>query len=166
MKQVRGPDLQKRIEEVIRDLASIAKRNGKKYIYSASEVARIVPTTRKTLRHHDETISRVLNDLNSRRRMSTGAAGMEQLRDEVAGLKDQLKEQKRIIAALRGHHVEIYTRLHQHSLDGEVLVRPIMELESREAEHCVLCGSPLPAKARVARSTNVTPLRAARKTPT
>ena len=47
--RLRGEQLRVRVRLVILDLAQKAAEAGKKYIYSASEVARLVPTTRKTL---------------------------------------------------------------------------------------------------------------------
>jgi len=68
-RQLRGEDLQKRIETVIRDLANEAKKAGKSFIYNATKVAERVPTTRKTLRSHDELIERVLAELKAQRRL-------------------------------------------------------------------------------------------------
>lgn len=54
---------------MIRELARVAKKRGDKYLYTASEVARVIPTTRKTLRRYDLLVERVVDDLKSMRRM-------------------------------------------------------------------------------------------------
>lgn len=138
--QLRGEELQERIEVVIRALAEKAKRAGLQYEYNASETARMVPTTRKSLAKHGEIVARILQDLHARRRMATGEVTAEHLRDQVAYLKEQIAGRDKTIAALRRHHIDIYKRFHENSLDAELLIRPILQKESEEADGCILCG--------------------------
>lgn len=142
-RQIRGERLDRRIEAVIRELAAHAKATGAAYVYNASEVAKGVPCTRKTLARHDATVEKVLADLASRRRMVTGEATAEHLRDQVARLREQLAERDKTIQSLRAAHVEIYTRFHNQSLPAALLIQPILETESKEAGHCILCGAAL-----------------------
>ena len=139
--QIRGDRLDQRIEEVIRELATHAKGTDREYVYNASQVATEVPCTRKTLARHDAVVERVLNDLASRRRMVTGEATAEHLRDQIAYLREELAKRERMIQSLQGAHVEIYTRFHNHSLPAELLIRPILETECEEAGRCIFCGA-------------------------
>lgn len=142
-RQIRGIALEKRIEAVIRELALVAQAADSQYVYNASRVAKEVPCTRKTLARHDAIIEKVLAELASRRRMVTGEATAEHLRDQVAVLKEQLAERDKTIQSLRAAHVEIYTRFHNQSLPAALLIQPILETESKEAGHCIFCGSTL-----------------------
>lgn len=153
--QLRGGLLQQRIEAVMRELAAKAQKAGTEYVYNASEMARRVPTTRKSLAKHGELVARVLQDLNSRRRMATGEATAEHLRDQIAYLKEQLESRNKVIAGLRAHHVEIYRRFHEHSLDAELLIRPILLVESVEAGECILCRTKVDSIGKLERSGNV-----------
>ena len=139
--QLRGEALQNLIEMVIRELAANAKKSGVKYEYNASATARMVPTTRKSLAKHGEIVARILRDLDARRRMATGEVTAEHLRDQVAYLKEQIAGRDKTIAALRAHHIDIYKRFHEHSLDAELLIRPILHKESEETGECILCGA-------------------------
>ncbi|MCZ8318802.1 MAG: hypothetical protein O9303_08315 [Silanimonas sp.] len=144
--QLRGEALQVRIEAVIREAASAAARSGKSYRYNASDISRRVPTTRKSLAKHEELVARVLQDLDARRRMVTGEATVEHLRDHVAYLREQVSIRDQMIAALRAHHIDIYKRFHEHSLEAELLIRPILHKESAELGACILCGTtPFPS---------------------
>lgn len=158
-RQLRGEELEQRIELVIRELAAEIRDAGKEYMYNASAVARRVPTTRKTLRRHDRLISRIVEDLAARRRMASGVVGLEQFRDQVSRLKEELAERDKVIQALREHHIEMYARFHGHSLEGEALLRPILEIECSEAGRCILCGGEVrdPAKNRL--QSNIVPIR-------
>ena len=140
-RQLRGEELEKRIEAVIKELAKQASEDGAEFVYNATRVAEKVPTTRRTLSKHDDLVERVITELNARRRMHTGQATMEFLRDRIESLKDQLAECNEELNQLRSHHVHIYEQLHAHSIKGEALVKPILQEESREAGHCILCGS-------------------------
>ena len=147
--------MERRIEAVIRELAVEAQRAGKQYVYNASQTARAVPTTRKTLARHDKLVARVLKDLEARRRMATGEATVEHLREQVAYLKEQIEERDKTIGSLRAHHVNIYQRFHAHSLDAELLIRPILEKESEELGECIFCGTKAEAPGQFRRKENV-----------
>jgi hypothetical protein len=132
---------------------------GVQYEYNASEIARMVPTTRKSLAKHGELVALILLDLDARRRMATGEVTAEHLRDQVAYLKEQIAGRDKIIAALRAHHIEIYKRFHEHSLDAELLIRPILQKESEEAGACLLCGAKADSSGRSKHTSNVLPLK-------
>lgn len=154
-RQLRGEALEQRIETVIRELAAQKQQVGAEYVYNASETARAVPTTRKTLAKHNELVTRVLGDLEARRRMSTGDATVEHLREQVAYLREQIAERDKTITGLRAHHIDIYERFHAHSLEAELLIRPVLEKESEEAGECLFCGTKADATAKLKRETNV-----------
>ncbi|WP_225765270.1 hypothetical protein [Stenotrophomonas sp. Marseille-Q4652] len=153
--QLRGEALRERIEAVIRGLAAKARKAGVQYEYNASEIARMVPTTRKSLAKHGELVAFILLDLDARRRMATGEATAEHLRDQVAYLKEKIAGRDKIIAALRAHHIDIYKRFHEHSLDAELLIRPILHKESEEAGGCILCGVKADPSAKSRHKSNV-----------
>jgi hypothetical protein len=157
--QLRGELLEKRIEVVMRDLAAEAKKDRRQYVYNASEVARIVPTTRRTLAKHGNLVVKVLQDLKSDRRKVSGEATVGRLLDQVTYLKAQLEIRERIIDGLRSHHIEIYKRFHEHSLDAELLVRPILEKECIEAGECMFCGTKVDSAAALERLGNVIAMR-------
>lgn len=143
-RQLRGVALEKRIETVIRNFAVQAQQSGRKYVFNASQIARGVPTTRKTLARHNELLTRVLDDLGARRRMVTGEATVEHLREQLTYLTDQLAERDKMVNALRAHHIEIYQRFHANSMEAALLIRPVLEKENAEAGKCLLCGTPTP----------------------
>jgi polyhydroxyalkanoate synthesis regulator phasin len=140
-KQLRGKKLDERIEIVIKELAEKSEAEGRKYVFNASQVARSVPTTRRTIDRRSSLVDEILDELNSRRRMVTGSATIEQLRDQLARLKAQISERDLQINALRSHHIDIYERFHDHSLQAELLISPILEQEANEAGYCFFCGS-------------------------
>lgn len=139
-RQLRGEALERRIEAVIREMASEAKRAGESFTYNASKVAEQVPTTRKTLRAHDDLVERVITDLEARRRMVDGNATVEHLREQNARLKEQIEGRDKTISGLRSHYADIFERLHANSIEAAHLIRPIVEAESSNAGHCLLCG--------------------------
>lgn len=153
--QLRGEALEKRIEAVIREQALATLKTGAEYIYNASRIARIVPTTRKSLAKHGVLVARVLEDLNARRRMSNGEATAEHLSEQIAYLRDKIAEKDKTIAALRSHHIEIYRRFHEHSIEAEILIRPILEKESDEAQECLLCKRKIESSENLKRPSNV-----------
>ncbi|SEP07528.1 hypothetical protein [Aquisalimonas asiatica] len=157
--QLRGEALKRRIEAVIRELAAKARRSGKEYVYNASQAANAVPTTRKTLAKHEELVARVLEDLEARRRMVTGDATAEHLRENIAYLKEQIAERDRTIDSLRAHHVDIYQRFYAHSLDAEILIRPILEKESEQAGKCLFCGTKITDEEQFKQAINVIDLK-------
>ncbi|KAE8545036.1 hypothetical protein [Marinobacter nauticus] len=157
-RQLRGEELEKRIETVIRELAKQANEDGLEFVYNATRVAEKVPTTRRTLSKHDDLVERVINDLNARRRMHTGQATVEFLKDRIASLKEKLDERDKELEQLRSHHVHIYEQLHAHSVKGEALVKPILQEESSVIGHCILCGAEIgPAPER--ESSKIIPIR-------
>lgn len=161
--QLRGAALEKRIETVIRDLAAQSQASGKEYVYNASKVAKLVPTTRKTLGKHDNVVERLLKDIDARRRMVTGDATMELMRDKIEYLKEQIAERDKMISSLRAHHIEIYRRFYMHSLDAEILIRPILELECEEAGECLFCGAKSDNIEQFKRKTNIFPIQERKK---
>lgn len=140
VKQLRGKELDNRIESTIKEFAAIDHDAGREYIFNASKVAREVPTTRVSLDRRKSLIDEVLAALDSRRRMVTGSATIEQLRDQAARLKERLADRDLQINALRAHHIEIYERFHDNSLEGALLISPILEQEAKEAGFCFFCG--------------------------
>ncbi|MFC3814973.1 hypothetical protein [Lysobacter sp. GCM10012299] len=145
-RQIRGEALRARILDVIRQLAAEAAAQRLAYVYNASEVARRVPTTRKTLAKHDNTVSKALLDLASRRRQVNGDGTIELLRAQIAKLQEVIKEQEGLIDGLRRHHLEIYSRLRANSIEGELLVRPIVAAEARAMATCPTCQSSIDQK--------------------
>lgn len=139
-KQLRGEALKERISAVIKSQHLEARKDGKTYIYNASSVAKEVPTTRVTLNKHGEFIQKILNSLKAERRSSSGQALADALRDKIEDLKEELAEKDRMIATLRMHHIAIFQTLHDNSIIGKELIRPILEVESEEAGECILCG--------------------------
>ncbi len=155
-KQLRGKELDDRIESTIKDLAATDHEAAHAYVFNASEVARMVPTTRVSVERRRSLIDKVLAELDSRRRMVDGSATNEQLRDQVARLKEQVAERDSQINALRIHHIEIYERLHDNSLEGSLLVSPILEKEIEEAGFCFFCGG---EAAKLTSKNNVIPFK-------
>lgn len=161
--QLRGDALEQRIETVIRELAVQTQKLGKEYVYNASHVAKLVPTTRKTLGKHQHVVERLLKDIKARRRMVTGDATVEQMREKIEYLKEQIAEKDKIVLSLRKHHIEIYHRFYAHSLDAEVLIRPILEQECKEAGECLFCGAKADTPEQFKRKTNIFPMKEGKK---
>jgi hypothetical protein len=153
--QLRGAALETRIEVVIREMASQARVAGEQFIYNASRTANLVPTTRKSLAKHGECVARILNELEARRRMTNGDATVEHLREQIGYLKEQIADRDKTIKGLRSHHIDIYQRFHAHSLEAELLIRPILEIESKDAGECLFCGTKVDATKQLKRPSNV-----------
>lgn len=153
--QLRGHELEKRIEFVIREIANEMNKMGKEYVFNSTKVAALVPTTRKTLSKYDVLIDRIIGELKSRRRMSNGNATLELMQDRISHLQQTLQEQEKIINELRMHHVEIYRRFHAESLNAENLIRPILETECNEAGQCIFCKTSLENAQELVRKSNV-----------
>ncbi|AHI29985.1 hypothetical protein AU14_03370 [Marinobacter similis] len=88
--------------------------------------------------------------------MVDGNATVEHLREQNARLKEQIEEREKTILALRSHCANIYERLHANSIEAAHLIRPIVEAESTNAGHCILCGGEAPTSSR---QSNVVPLK-------
>lgn len=140
-KQLRGDALARRIKEVIKDSSAEAAKNGRPFVYNASKVAKLVPASRTTLRRYDRVISAALQSLKAGRRSSSGEARSASDRAEVERLRHRLSELERELIAIRRHHVMIYRQFQLYSVDVTPMIRPIIETECREADHCTFCGS-------------------------
>ncbi len=145
--RLRGSKLEARIEDVIRALAADAERADGPYVFNASEVARLVPTTRPSLRKHESKIKAVLSELDARRRNVSGDSTKDRLEKRVKFLEKNLADRDRMLAGLREHHIEIYLRIYGASLDGKILIGPVLRAESVVLGECVLCGTVIPERA-------------------
>lgn len=154
--QARGLTLQSLIDAVIRDLAKKSQLEGKKYIYNASQVAKLVPTTRKTLAKYDEFINQILEELNSLRRLANGDATLEHMREQINYLKDKIAERDKLLNSMRSLHVELFNRFYNNSIEAEILMRPLLEKESQEIGECLLCGTKVDNTNDFKRKSNVT----------
>lgn len=54
--------------------------------------------------------------------MVTGDATVEDLREQIAYLKEKVAERDETINGLRAHHIAIYQRFHAHSPEAELLI--------------------------------------------
>jgi vacuolar-type H+-ATPase subunit I/STV1 len=143
-RQLRGSTLDDRIRAVIRELAEVAYKGKREYVFNASEVARLVPTTRKSLDKHEEAVDELLAELSARRRLVSGEATNELYRDQIAQLKETVAQKDRLIGGLRSALVQIYDRFLGSSIEGELVLRLIAERESQEIGYCLLCGAGTP----------------------
>lgn len=114
---LRGKRLKARIRAVIIELAATARREGRKYRFNASEVARLIPTTRKTLARHDDFIDEVLRETKSDRRMAFGFGELEAHRKSSRRLKQKLADVTAELEALRACHLQIFSLLYEESVD-------------------------------------------------
>jgi flagellar biosynthesis chaperone FliJ len=153
--QLRGDELRKKISDVIRDMAEIYQQKNIEYVYNASELSRKIGTTRKTLRNHQAFIDVLIEELKVRRRMADGNGTVEALKSQIGLLRNQLIEKDKQLLSLRNHHVEIFKRFHDISLDTEYLIRPVIEKECIELGHCIFCGTEVEKAAMIKRSSNV-----------
>ena len=153
--QLRGEKLLTRIKAVIKELYIQSSKNGRKYVYNATQVSQEVPTTRRTLARYDDEIENLLSELDAGRRTSNGEATIEILRDKVEDLRGKLREKEEIIAALRNHHLDIFKTLHLNSIEGKELIRPILDQESKELGVCLMCGSDYEEPALKSKVTNI-----------
>src|ERR1700722_10158330 len=85
-RQLRGRQLEDRVKKVIEELVVSARNDGRKYVYNASEVSRLVPTTRRSLGKKSGIVESLLNKLNVGRRTVAGKATMRALRDQAVYL--------------------------------------------------------------------------------
>lgn len=138
-KQRRGLELDNRIREVISNLARAARDSGEEYIYNASEVARHVPVSRRTLAKRAALIEKLLTELSARRRVVTGEASIQFFREQNLHLKSDIAELNRTIQVMREQFVEIFRKLYGESVDLAILVRPMMESVSKETGKCLFC---------------------------
>jgi hypothetical protein len=152
-RQLRARQLEDRIELVIKELVSRARVEKRHYVYNASQVALLVPTTRKTLRKREEGIGLLLQKLKIKRREVTGKATMSELRNQVTYLRSELDRRDRVIKHFRLSHTSIYHCFLASSFDGTLLLRAIerqaAEAAVDEGGKCSLCGATSKIESRV-----------------
>lgn len=127
-KQLRGCELRVRISDVIRSLTEESLRSGKRFVLNISELARRVPTTRRTLSRHERFISEALESAGVSVSKRSGKADNAEL---IAKLELSLRELKKENQALRRHHASIYSRLRANSVDVSILLGPHDVTEER-----------------------------------
>ena len=137
-KQLRGEPLKEAIRKGIRFLFN---RNDD-YIYNATELAKLVGTSRVTLNKLDDVIEEELNKLNIERKTSSGSLIIDNLLEKIQRLKEDKEALKNELDILRRNHIEIYERLYSNSYDMSQLIKPIIRSESLKSI-CGLCGSQL-----------------------
>ncbi len=134
--QLRGQKLLDAIEACIRQLASENER----YVYNASEVARLVGCSRPTLNAKTEFIDKVLNKIGAEKRLRSEHPLLEQFRSRIEDLESENKSLVKELDALRKHHAEIYSILLNNSLDASILAKHLVEDESLKRGKCILCN--------------------------
>lgn len=139
--QLRGDALASRIKDVIRDLSAEAAKSGRPFVYNASQVARLIPASRTTLRRYDRIVSTTLQSMKAGRRKSSDESQSARYQKDNERLKRRLEELERALIAVRRHHVAIYRQFHLYSVDVTPMIRPIIEAECNEDGHCIFCGS-------------------------
>lgn len=159
--QLRGLELERRIEEVIRELAAQVhkKADGTKFTYNATQVAKSVPTTRRTLAKHEELVTRVLSDLDARRRMVDGSATLFHLQEQIEYLKEQLLDRDKTINGLRSYHGELYRLIYTHVPDAGRILIPSIEKKSWTEDGCLFCGSKTHIRQREPKGSNIISLK-------
>lgn len=108
-KQLRGPDLLKRIEEVVKDHAKQAQKDGKPFILNKAAVARDVPCTRKTLLSYEEVLNALYEQTinHTPRKARDGSIELERLREKLKQTEERAKKLEDENKAL----VEMHTKL-------------------------------------------------------
>lgn len=139
--RLRGEKLEARVKQVIRDCADEAVKNGRRYVYNASRVARLVPTTRRSLGRHECFIEGVLKDLRAPRRSVSGAAMIAEMRAKIERLETLLADRELELRALSEQYIEFFVRFYGKSLDGDLLVAPLPSAHDA-AGNCLLCRRP------------------------
>lgn len=141
MPQLRGERLRARIAEVVNDLARQCEADGRKYVFNASDVARRVPTTRKSLARADEAVSEILQQLYARRRKVNGDASFAKLREEIVRLSRKAEDDQRLIEQLRRNHIAIFSALRGSSVNmGEIILCIRKYCNEPMPETCPACG--------------------------
>lgn len=144
-KQLRGPALEKRIAEAVREYADGRAGHFDPDRVSLKAIAERVPCSRTTLTKYDTLVTNILKDIGCRFARRTGAVTIQALRERNALLQKENEELKANLNALWSHHVEIYGRLLMESTDVAALVRDDAVEASMKASRCVLCGG-MPAE--------------------
>jgi chromosome segregation ATPase len=144
-RQTRGQKLRDEIVETIREHAERAARQGEKYVYNASEIAREMGVARSTLLRNEDVVTATLAEIRARRRFRDGSAAIEALKERNATLQDVIKAKELEIERLHQHQADLYDRLIRHSVDVGALFCGYAADASRDLGKCILCGSPPPA---------------------
>ncbi len=137
--QLRGQKLLDVIEACIRQLAAEKER----YVYNASELARLVGCSRPTLNAKADFIDEVLTKIGAEKRRQSEHPLLEQLRERIEDLEADKKTLKKELSALRKNHAKIYSTLLNESVDASLLIKPIVKDESLKLGKCTLCSQKL-----------------------
>jgi len=143
-RQIRGQKLWEEIAATIRDHAERAARQGQKYVYNASEIAREMGVARSTLLRNEAVVTATLAEIRARRRNRDGSASIEALKERNAALLEAIKAKDLEIERLHEHQADLYERLIRHSADVSVVFRGYAVDASRNIGKCILCGSARP----------------------
>ena len=153
-KQLRGEALKSGIELCLTQLAD----DNEKYVYNASELSKRVGCSRTTLNKYQDFIDEVLGRMNAEKRLKRDHPLLEQYQYRIEQLEADNKELQMELNALREHHASIYTTLQMQSVDAALLLRPVVQNESRKAKSCILCGHALPVDFEYPQSDSVVQL--------
>ena len=145
-----------RIEKVMRQGASEARRNDKDYVIDMSKLARAVGVSRPTLYKHEAFILKIQKILEVERRRADGYAAMTFLEEKVAKAVQERDEARADAAALRATLAQIHQALALNAPPALALVESELQGAGISADRCPLCGAESPAIA--APESNVVPI--------
>lgn len=108
-KQLRGPELMKRIEKVLKDHAKQAKSEGKPFILNKAAVARDVPCTRKTLLSYEDALNALYeqNIGHTPRKARDGSIELERVREKLKQTEERAKKLAEENSALVAMHTKL-----------------------------------------------------------
>lgn len=146
-KQLRGQALKDRIFEAVHELISEQGTQVDPSRVSMKAIANQVPCSRTTLLKYEPIVENALKDVGCRLARRTGEVRAEALVHRVELYKEELKELRAELSALRNHHVDIYGRLLMGSGPVSGLIRDSAMVASYRDGRCVLCGGGPPSPA-------------------
>ena len=145
-----------RIEKVMRQGASEARRKDKDYVIDMSKLARAVGVSRPTLYKHEAFILKIQKILDVERRRSDGYAAMTFLEEKVEKAVKERDEARADVAAMQAALAKIHETLALNAPPVLALVEAELRGAGSNADRCPLCGAEGPAIAPP--KSNVVPL--------
>jgi len=142
MAHVKGDKVRAKIKD---GLEKLATQYGKNYVYSPSELSRLINVSRPTLYLHASYIDEILESIKAERKQAKGHGIIEYMRERMAKMEQERDSLKRELNILRQHHGQIYQRLYYEGKNISAIVKPVVMQESIEQNQCILCGQELTA---------------------
>ena len=138
-KQLRGLQLELRLEQLLVNWRDDVLSRGEKWLFSQAAFAKYAGVSRETVRKKQLFLDSILSKFNQERRLSTGQTGLQEACKKNARLETENSELKAEIFALKVQHLRIYEKLLKKTLNLAVLIEDDLPIDF--VGRCPICGN-------------------------